>query len=157
MGRGVLAELAIDGLLIGLTAWAVFAWPDRQSPSVPTGAENPGLQELRGPDADGTAGEPQRALARDQQSGPKQAALGDAGETTTDTSAESEGDLFMVTASRLNLRSAPDAGSAAIGSYPRGALVEHLNTRGNWILVRVVDDKRMGWMYGDYLGAAAEN
>lgn len=157
MGRRVVAELAIDGLLIGITAWAVFAWPEGQWSPGPTGAENPGIQELRGPDTGAIAGETQRALALDRHSGPKQAALGDAGETPTVTSAESQGALFMVTATRLNLRSAPDSGSTAVGSYSRGALVEHLNTRGKWILVRVVDDKRMGWMYGDYLGAAAEN
>jgi hypothetical protein len=157
MGRRVAAELTIDGLLIGLTVWAVFAWPAGQWSPGRTGAENPGIQELRGPETGTIAGEPRRALARDQRSGPKQAALGDAGETPGGTSAESQGDLFMVTATRLNLRSAPDSGSTAIGRYSRGALVEHLSTRGKWMLVRMVDDQRMGWMYGDYLGAAAEN
>lgn len=158
MGRRVLAELAIDGVLIGATAWLVFAWPFGQPSfmSPEPDPATPARQELRSPEIDGAAGESQRALARDRQSGAQQAALGNTAEAPG-SSAEAEGDLFMVTATRLNMRAGPDAGSAAIGSYPRGALVEQLNTRGNWVLVRVVDDQSMGWMYADYLAAAAEN
>lgn len=62
-------------------------------------------------------------------------------------------DLLVVTARSLNMRARPDAGSALVGNYPRGALVEELETSGNWVRVRT-DDDRTGWMYSAYLGAA---
>ncbi len=62
--------------------------------------------------------------------------------------------LMVVTAKNLNMRSRPDARSALVGSYPRGALVEPVETSGNWVRVRTVDDDSTGWMYAAYLGAA---
>lgn len=65
-------------------------------------------------------------------------------------------ELLVVTARSLNMRARPDAGSALVGNYPRGALVEELETSGNWVRVRT-DDDRTGWMYSAYLGAANAN
>ena len=62
--------------------------------------------------------------------------------------------LMVVTAKSLNMRSRPDARSALVGSYPRGALVEPVETSGNWVRVRTVADDSTGWMYAAYLGAA---
>jgi uncharacterized protein YgiM (DUF1202 family) len=63
--------------------------------------------------------------------------------------------LLVVTARSLNMRSEPNAGSALVGSYPRGARVEQMEKTGNWILVRT-EDKVTGWMYAGYLGEANE-
>jgi uncharacterized protein YgiM (DUF1202 family) len=60
--------------------------------------------------------------------------------------------LMVVTAKNLNMRSRPDARSELVGSYPRGALVEPVETSGNWVRVRTADDET-GWMYAAYLGA----
>jgi len=65
--------------------------------------------------------------------------------------------LLVVTATRLNMRSAPHSRSQLVGSYPRGAVVEEVSTSGNWVLVRTVEDDSIGWMYAGHLGAAAEN
>jgi uncharacterized protein YgiM (DUF1202 family) len=64
--------------------------------------------------------------------------------------------LLVVTARSLNMRSRPDAGSALVGNYPRGALVEPMETSGNWVRVRT-DDDLTGWMYSAYLGIPDEN
>jgi uncharacterized protein YgiM (DUF1202 family) len=61
--------------------------------------------------------------------------------------------LLVVTARSLNMRSQPNAGSALVGSYPRGALVEQVDKNGNWVLVRT-EDEVTGWMYAGYLGSA---
>jgi uncharacterized protein YgiM (DUF1202 family) len=63
--------------------------------------------------------------------------------------------LLVVTARSLNMRSEPNAGSALVGSYPRGALVEEVEKTGNWVLVRT-EDKVTGWMYAGYLGSPDE-
>lgn len=63
--------------------------------------------------------------------------------------------LLVVTARSLNMRSEPNAGSALVGSYPRGAVVEKLAISGNWVHVRTEDDTT-GWMYAGYLGAAED-
>lgn len=63
--------------------------------------------------------------------------------------------LLVVTARSLNMRAEPNAGSALVGSYPRGAVVEKLDTSGNWVHVRTEDDTT-GWMYAGYLGAAED-
>lgn len=63
--------------------------------------------------------------------------------------------LLVVTARSLNMRSEPDAGSALVGNYPRGARVEQVDKNGNWILVRTEDDVT-GWMYSGYLGSAPD-
>lgn len=63
--------------------------------------------------------------------------------------------LLVVTARSLNMRAEPNAGSALVGNYPRGAVVEKLETSGNWIHVRAEDDTT-GWMYAGYLGAAED-
>lgn len=65
--------------------------------------------------------------------------------------------LLVVTANSLNMRSEPDARSALVGSYPRGALVEQVEVRGNWVRVRTVADNSTGWMYATYLGVANAN
>lgn len=62
-----------------------------------------------------------------------------------------QANLLVVTARSLNMRSEPDAGSALVGNYPRGALVEEMDVSGNWVLVRA-DDGTTGWMYTGYLG-----
>jgi hypothetical protein len=68
-----------------------------------------------------------------------------------------QSNLLMVTATRLNMRSEPNANSALVGSYSRGALVEELSTSGNWVLVRTVEDESTGWMYAGFLGNVNDN
>lgn len=68
---------------------------------------------------------------------------------------DAERNLLVVTARSLNMRSEPNAGSALVGNYPRGARVEQVDKNGNWILVRTEDDVT-GWMYAGYLGSAAD-
>jgi hypothetical protein len=68
-----------------------------------------------------------------------------------------QSNLLMVTATRLNMRSEPNANSALVGSYSRGALVEELSTSGNWVLVRTVEDESTGWMYAGFLGNVTDN
>ena len=63
--------------------------------------------------------------------------------------------LLVVTARSLNMRAEPNAGSALVGNYPRGAVVEKLAVSGNWVNVRTEDDTT-GWMYAGYLGAAED-
>jgi uncharacterized protein YgiM (DUF1202 family) len=70
---------------------------------------------------------------------------------------DSRPNLLVVTATSLNMRSEPNAGSALVGSYPRGARVERIETSGNWVLVRTIDDDTTGWMYASYLGPADGN
>ena len=48
----------------------------------------------------------------------------------------------------------PNAGSELVASFPRGALLKPVDTSGNWVLVRTVDDASTGWMYAGYLGEA---
>ena len=62
--------------------------------------------------------------------------------------------LLMVTARSLNMRSEPNAGSELVGSFPRGVLLKPVETSGNWVRVRTVDDASTGWMYAGYLGEA---
>jgi hypothetical protein len=62
--------------------------------------------------------------------------------------------LLMVTARSLNMRAEPNAQSALVGNYPRGALVEPVETSGNWVRVRTLEDSSVGWMYASYLGDA---
>jgi hypothetical protein len=62
--------------------------------------------------------------------------------------------LLVVTARSLNMRAEPNAQSALVGNYPRGALVEPVETSGNWVRVRTLDDASVGWMYASYLGDA---
>jgi hypothetical protein len=68
-----------------------------------------------------------------------------------------QSNLLMVTATRLNMRAEPNANSALVGSYARGALVEELTTSGNWVLVRTVEDESTGWMYAGFLGNVTDN
>jgi len=76
---------------------------------------------------------------------------------TSPASGTPQPNLLVVTAKSLNMRSEPDARSALVGSYPRGAVVEPVETSGNWVRVRTVDDDSMGWMYSAYLGAKEAN
>ena len=62
--------------------------------------------------------------------------------------------LLVVTATSLNMRAEPNAQSALVGSFPRGALVEPVETSGNWVRVRTLEDSSVGWMYASYLGDA---
>lgn len=84
-------------------------------------------------------------------------AIGEPPAAQTQTAAsETRPNLLVVTARSLNMRSEPNADSALVGNYPRGALVEQVDKNGNWILVRT-EDEATGWMYAGYLGAASDN
>jgi uncharacterized protein YgiM (DUF1202 family) len=78
-----------------------------------------------------------------------------AAEANPDDVPESQHNLLVVTARSLNMRSEPNAGSALVGNYPRGARVEQMDKNGNWILVRT-EDEVTGWMYAGYLGSAPD-
>lgn len=79
---------------------------------------------------------------------------GAAQDPETEPNLDPHPNLLVVTARSLNMRSEPNAGSDLVGSFPRGALLKPVETSGNWVLVRTVDDASTGWMYAGYLGEA---
>jgi|GEM_PF-5976374 len=63
--------------------------------------------------------------------------------------------ILKVTASAVNLRSAPDAASQRIGCpLGKGASLTLLGTEGVWRKVET-GDRRIGWVHGDYVKPVA--
>ena len=156
MGRPGLLELAVYALLLTVAAGWVYALPPFthepgariQVAAIQTVSASGEAQEQE-PGAETESfsraiGEPPAAQSQTAGSDPD----GEPG-------LESERNLLVVTARSLNMRSEPNAGSALVGNYPRGARVEQVDKNGNWILVRTEDDVT-GWMYTGYLDTADE-
>lgn len=148
MGRPGLLELAVYALLLTVAAGWVYALPpfthdqgarmrvaDIQTVSGEAQGENTGSVS-RG------IGKPRIEQSQTAEPNPDD-----------EPSLDREPDLLVVTARSLNMRSEPNAGSALVGNYPRGARVEQVEKTGNWILVRT-EDEVTGWMYSAYLGSA---
>jgi uncharacterized protein YgiM (DUF1202 family) len=152
MERPGLVELAVYALLLTGAAGWVYALPpftyergarmqvaDVQPASGEAQADEPSTETAS---ASRAIGEP--TVAQSQTIEPAAAAVPDP-----------QREVLVVTARSLNMRSEPNAGSALVGSYPRGARVEQVEKTGNWILVRT-EDRTTGWMYAGYLGSAEE-
>ena len=161
MERPGLLEIAVYALVLTAAAGWVYALPPfthdpgdsmqvadirPASTSGEAQAEEPGAQTAS---VSRAIGEPPLAQTRTAQ----QAAQSN---PEDEPGLDPEPNLLVVTARSLNMRSEPNAGSALVGSYPRGALVEQVDKTGNWILVRT-EDRVTGWMYAGYLGAASDN
>jgi uncharacterized protein YgiM (DUF1202 family) len=157
MERPGLLELAVYALVLTAAAGWVYALP-------PFTHEPGGSMQVA--DMQPVSGQPVSAEAQGEESGAEIASVSRAiGEPPVEQSPTAEADagdeprpdpqpnLLVVTARSLNMRSEPNAGSALVGNYPRGARVEQVEKTGNWILVRT-EDKVTGWMYAGYLGSA---
>ncbi|HUE44956.1 MAG TPA: SH3 domain-containing protein [Aestuariivirgaceae bacterium] len=162
MERPGLLELAVYALLLtGAAGWVYALPPFTHAPGThEPGTHEPGTRMLVA-DIQPASGE-----AQGQEPGAETASVSRAiGEPPVAPSRSDAADpeprpdpqpnLLVVTARSLNMRSEPNAGSALVGSYPRGARVEEVEKTGNWILVRT-EDKVTGWMYAGYLGSADE-
>jgi uncharacterized protein YgiM (DUF1202 family) len=151
MERPGFLELAVYALVLTAAAAWVYALPPFTHD--PAGLQSAGIQsgEIQSAAATspGASGSDQSETAADPPVAERQSA--------TASESDPQPNLLMVTARSLNMRSAPDAGSELVGNYPRGALVKPVETSGNWVLVRTVDDGSTGWMYVGYLGAAENN
>ncbi|HEY0414629.1 MAG TPA: SH3 domain-containing protein [Allosphingosinicella sp.] len=65
-------------------------------------------------------------------------------------------DYKVISSKPLNLRAAPDRNSASLGTYPNGTAVHVVARNGDWALVDLAGDGSAdGYMWADYLGAAA--
>lgn len=58
---------------------------------------------------------------------------------------------FRVTASRVNLRTFPDAHSSSVARLGRGTEVEVIESSGDWVRVRLLATGRSGWMSSAFL------
>jgi uncharacterized protein YgiM (DUF1202 family) len=157
MERPGLLELAVYALLLTGAAGWVYALPpfthepgarmqvaDIQPASGEAQAEEPSAETAS---VSRAIGEPPVAQTQQPRRQPRR--------TRREPRPDPQPNLLVVTARSLNMRSEPNAGSALVGSYPRGARVEQVEKTGNWILVRT-EDKVTGWMYAGYLGSADE-
>jgi hypothetical protein len=156
--RPGLLEFAVYALVLSVAAAWVYALPPfARDPSVqvadiqPTSSissAEPGNGQSETPaepiSSDGAAADEPSATER-------QAASAEPGEQPR---RDPQRPLLMVTARSLNMRAEPNAQSALVGNYPRGALVEPVETSGNWVRVRTLADASVGWMYASYLGDA---
>ena len=155
MERPGFLELAVYALVLAVAGGWVYAVPPfdyepvnwvRSAPLQPASGE--AQAEEAGAETDSISlaiGEP--PVAQTQTAGSA------AADPEAEVGPDPRPNLLVVTARSLNMRSEPDAGSALVGNYPRGALVEQVDKSGNWMLVRAEDDVT-GWMYGGYLGNA---
>ena len=140
MERPRLLELAVYALLLTVAAGWVYA--------LPPFTHQPGAR-MQVADLQPTSGEAQaeapsaetasvgRAIGEPPAAQPQTAEQADAADL--EPRPDPQPNLLVVTARSLNMRSEPNAGSALVGSYPRGALVEEVEKTGNWILVRTED------------------
>ena len=173
MERPGFLELAVYALVLTAAAAWVYALPpfthdpagfqsaEIQADNIqageiqPAGATSPGASESdRSETVTDDSGQASAAAADPPVIEPQSAT---ASEPDEQSDPDPQPNLLRVTARSLNMRSAPDAGSDLVGNYPRGALVKPVETSGNWVLVRTVDDGSTGWMYVGYLGAAENN
>src|SRR5439155_9427743 len=56
-------------------------------------------------------------------------------------------DTAEVAATSANLRSAPGTSSPVVATLARGARLEVLDVSGDWLKVRVVETKAVGWVH----------
>ena len=152
MERPGLLEFAIYALVLTAAAGWIYALPPfTVEPGTRSAAIAPASApvESGGPEAVAETGSITIVSASSAEAAP--AAAQDPEE---EANLDPRPNLLVVTARSLNMRSEPNAGSELVGSFPRGALLEPVETSGNWVLVRSVDDAATGWMYAGYLGAA---
>jgi len=149
-----LLELAVYALLLTVAAGWIYALP----PFTHEPGARMQVADIQPASGEAQAGEPgaetasvSRAIGEPPVAQPQTTAADPDDEPRPDP----QPDLLVVTARSLNMRSEPNAGSALVGNYPRGARVEQVEKTGNWILVRT-EDKVTGWMYAGYLGEANE-
>ena len=158
MERPGLVELAVYALVLTAAAGWVYALPPfthepgdgiQVADVQPVSTSGDAQAQERDGEPDGETASVSRAIG-----GPsvEPTAVSNADE---ERGLDGERNLLVVTARSLNMRSEPNAGSALVGNYPRGALVEQVDKNGNWILVRTEDDV-MGWMYTGYLDSAPD-
>jgi hypothetical protein len=169
MERPGLLEFAVYALVLaGAGGWVYALPPFTHEPDRSQSAEvQPAEVQPVAATASSSAEQPESASSSEQRTLSGEQAPVTKSVKTTASAATPEPDdqtrldpkpnLLVVTATRLNMRSAPHARSQLVGSYARGAVVEEVSTNGNWVLVRTVEDDSMGWMYAGHLGAAAEN
>ena len=158
MERPGLVELAVYALLLTAAAGWVYALP-------PFTHEPGDAMQVADVQPVSASGEAQAQEPNDELDGETASVSRAIGEPAVARTAESDPDkrgrdaernLLVVTARSLNMRSEPNAGSALVGNYPRGALVEQVDKNGNWLLVRAEDDVT-GWMYTGYLDSADDD
>jgi uncharacterized protein YgiM (DUF1202 family) len=149
MERPGLLELAVYALLLTGAAGWVYALP----PFTHEPGARMQIADIQPASGEAQADEPGGETASVSRAIGEPRVAPDA--TDSEPRPDPQPNLLVVTARSLNMRSEPNAGSALVGSYPRGARVEQMEKTGNWILVRT-EDKVTGWMYAGYLGEANE-
>ena len=158
MERPGLLEFAVYALVLSVAAAWVYALPPfTRGPAVqvadtqPTSSTSPARQEDGQSDSAGEATGSDSAAADGSPTAERRQASADRPE---EPRRDPQRPLLVVTATSLNMRAEPNANSALVGSYRRGALVEPVETSGNWVRVRTLEDSSVGWMYAGYLGDA---
>lgn len=79
--------------------------------------------------------------------------MGNAGQRSESTPVHAGGvaeTRFVVTATALNVRNAPEVGAAVVGRLEAGAVVMPKRSAGRWHGI-TLDDGTPGWVHGDYL------
>lgn len=79
------------------------------------------------------------------------AAIEEASVSADTSSSVSDGNLWYVTGSRVNLRAGPGTGNAVVGQVALGDATEVLDDRDGWYQVRTSDGGVSGWIYGKFL------
>lgn len=159
MERPGLLEFAVYALVLSVAAAWVYALPPftRDPASVqvadiqPTSSTSSADSENGQSETPTEAGGDDSAAAEEPPAAERQAA---SAEPSEQPQREPQRPLLVVTARSLNMRAEPNANSALVGNYPNGALVEPVETSGNWVRVRTLEDGSVGWMYASYLGDA---
>jgi uncharacterized protein YgiM (DUF1202 family) len=158
MERPGLLELAVYALLLtGAAGWVYALPPFTHEPGARMQVADiqPTSAEAEAEEPSGDTASVSRAIGEPPVAQTQTAEPADAADPDDELRPDPQPNLLVVTARSLNMRSEPNAGSALVGSYPRGARVEQMEKTGNWILVRT-EDKVTGWMYAGYLGSAEE-
>jgi hypothetical protein len=157
--RPGLLEFAVYALVLSVAAVWVYALPPftRDPASVQVADVQPTSSISSAEPENGQSETPTEAASSDSAAADepsateRQAASAEPGEQPR---RDPQRPLLVVTARSLNMRAEPNAQSALVGNYPRGALVEPVETSGNWVRVRTLEDSSVGWMYASYLGDA---
>ena len=158
MERPGVLELAVYALLLTGAAGWVYALPPftyERGARMQIANTEPASGEAQSKEPSAETTSVSRAIGEPSVAQTPTAERAAAGDLDDQPRPDPQPNLLVVTARSLNMRSEPNAGSALVGSYPRGARVEQVEKTGNWILVRT-EDKMTGWMYAGYLGSADE-
>ena len=158
MERPGLLEFAVYALVLSVAAAWVYALPPfshdptvQVADSQPTSSTSPASPE-NGESETPTEPTGSDSAAADEPSVTEPQAA--SAEPSEQPRSDPQRPLLVVTARSLNMRAEPNANSALVGNYPNGALVEPVETSGNWVRVRTLEDGSVGWMYASYLGDA---